>query len=198
MVKKSFHFLLHIGLLIALGLNLFGCNKPDLKEEAAAFKPGASLQEIMLSIIDPNADHVWNSVSIIITDKGLEEHSPKTEEEWAEVRQHAITLAEAANLLLIPGRRVAHEGAETSTHPVELGAEHIEQAIAKDRTAFIASAHLLHTAVYEAVIAIDKKDPEDLMRAGEHIQQACEACHAKFWYPDEKTPTFPSLSGSSY
>ncbi|MCB5190120.1 hypothetical protein LG198_05210 [Methylobacillus arboreus] len=192
-MKHRFRYLLP-ALFVTLSAALTACNK-SIEEEPPLFNPTASLQEIMISIIDPNADHVWNAVSTVITSEGIEEKSPQTDEEWAEVRQHAITLAEATNLLLITGRKVAHEGAETSTHPVELGAEHIEATIAKNRSAFIASAHLLHTAVYEAITAIDNKDPEDLLRAGENIQRACETCHARFWYPGETIPTFPRLEG---
>ncbi|MCB5188233.1 hypothetical protein LG200_09510 [Methylobacillus caricis] len=194
-MKRPHGIILLSILVFSMLTTLSGCKQQD-EEKDPPFKPAASVQEIMLSIIDPNADYVWNAVSTVITSAGVEEHSPQTDEEWATVRQHALTLAEASNLLLITGRKVAHDGAETSSHPVELGAEHIEKAIARDRRAFIASANLLHDTAYEAITAIDQKNPEELMRAGERIQQACEACHAKFWYPDEKTPTFPHLSGS--
>ncbi|MCB5185484.1 hypothetical protein LG201_09755 [Methylobacillus gramineus] len=195
-MKKPFQSALLNGLVLSLIVSLAACKKPAEHNEDSIFNPKASLQEIMTSIIDPNADYVWNSVSTVITSAGVEDHSPQTDEEWSTVRQHALNLAEASNLLLITGRKVAHAGAETSSHPVELGAEHIEQVIAQNRQAFIENARLLHTTAYEAITAIDQKNPEELMRAGEHIQQACEACHAKFWYPDEKTPTFPPLSGS--
>jgi hypothetical protein len=64
----------------------------------------------MLSVVDPSADVLWESVAVVSTEKGTEERKPRTDEEWAKVRAHAITLIEAANLLMIPGRKVAQPG----------------------------------------------------------------------------------------
>ena len=35
----------------------------------------------------------------------------------------------------------------------------------------------------EALAAIDKKDADALSDAGETIDEACEQCHLKYWYP---------------
>ena len=68
---------------------------------ASTAKPSgaATVKDIMLSIIDPAADQVWNSVTTVQTAKGTEETVPKTAEDWLKVRHGAVTLSEAANLL---------------------------------------------------------------------------------------------------
>ena len=53
----------------------------------------------MNSIIDPNADYLWGSVSVTSTTIGFVEKAPRTKEDWDEERRHAISLMEATNLL---------------------------------------------------------------------------------------------------
>jgi hypothetical protein len=182
-MKNKFVF---TALAAGLMLGLSGCAQqaPTARPEAgAAFIPAASIQEIMASIVDTNADDVWNSVATIITRAGIEERAPHTEEEWSAVRRHAVTLAEASNLLVIEGRQVAAPGASTSDVPAELGAAEIQKDIAANRQDFVARAQAFHGAVQQAIAAIDARNSEGLVRAGGIMDQACEACHLQFWYP---------------
>ena len=153
------------------------------------FKPSATLQEIMLSVIDPNIDPIWNSISTEITAEGTIEKRPETEEEWATLRNHAISLREVSNLLVIEGRTVAHSHANTSSHESELQAEAIQALIAAQWPEFIQRAHALHDAANLAVEAIDAKNVDRLEEVGGIIEHACEACHTQFWYPGDKVPS---------
>lgn len=176
-------------LAATLLLALAGCGKQAAAKPEPLFKPTASIQEIMVSIIDPNADDVWNSVASISTAAGTEDKQPHTDEEWATVRRHAVTLLEATNLLLIEGRRVAPEGASTSSVKAELSPDEIQKNIAAKRADFVQHAHELHDAAQQAVAAIDAKNAEELVRVGGKIDQVCEECHKQFWYPNDKLPT---------
>lgn len=189
--------------LIALLAVVSGCNQqPDAVATAAAtpapakpsasatyFKPSATLQEIMLSVIDPNIDPIWNSISTEITAEGTIEKRPETDEDWATLRNHAISLREVSNLLVIEGRTVAHSHANTSSHESELQAEAIQALIAAQWPEFIQRAHALHDAANLAVEAIDAKNVDRLEEVGGIIEHACEACHSQFWYPGDKVPT---------
>lgn len=152
------------------------------------FRPQATLQEIMLSVIDPNIDPIWNSISTVSTAEGVEEIRPQTDEDWLTLRNHAITLREVANLLVIPGRKVAHPEVSTSTHHTELHAEAIEALIKAQWPIFIERAHALQDAADLAVKAIDAKDVDRLEEVGGIIEHTCETCHSQFWYPDDKHP----------
>ena len=153
------------------------------------FKPTATLQEIMLSVIDPNIDPIWNSISTEITATGTIEKRPETDEDWAVLRNHAINLREVSNLLVIEGRDVAHSHANTSSHESELQAQAIQALIAAQWPEFILRAHALHDAANLAVEAIDAKNVDRLEEVGGIIEHACESCHSQFWYPDDKLPT---------
>jgi hypothetical protein len=157
------------------------------------FKPNAGVQDIMAYMIDPAADFLWASVSTTVTEQGVEEKQPRTDEEWNEVRRQAIILAEATNLLLIDGRRVTREGKQLEDHgtPGNLTADEAEKAIAADRATFVSFAHALHEVGEAMVSAADDRNPQGLVDAGETMDRVCEGCHLKFWYPGQTIPAFP-------
>jgi hypothetical protein len=139
-------------------------------------------------VVDPSADVVWNAVSFVSNQQGLTETKPRNDEEWVKARHGALLLAEASNLLMVPGRHVAAPHVKSETPGVELEPSEMEALIDKDRGAWNRRAHDLHTAVLEALSAIDAKDPDKLFEVGEHIERACENCHTAYWYPNEKIP----------
>ena len=151
-------------------------------------KPVTGIQDIMASMIDPAADHLWESVATVATEKGVEDKRPKTDEDWKAVRSQAVILAEAANLLIVEGRPVAKEGAILEDHgtPGNLTAAESEQAIAADRESFVGFAEALRDVGVTMLTAADKKDAQALFDAGYPLDQVCEACHLKFWYPGAK------------
>ena len=121
--------------LVAASL-LSGCAAPAPEPPAPAappFRPVASIREVMNSVIDPSVDEVWNSVKTVIGDgKGTIEHAPAVDEDWAEVRRHALIVSEAANLLLMHDRPVAPPGAPSLAPGVELTPEEIRSLIDKN------------------------------------------------------------------
>jgi len=176
-------------------LTAAGCNRTTEATPAAAALPPFvtehTIKDLMLNVIDTNADVVWLSVTTVASDKGLVETRPTTDAEWAKVRQGAVTLAEAANLLMIPGRHVARPHEKSETPGVELEPAEMEELINKDRSAFYKHARALYDAAMLAVEAIDKKDADRVFEVGENIDQACEQCHRSYWYPNEKIPELP-------
>jgi hypothetical protein len=142
----------------------------------------------MDSMVDPGADYIWDAVETVVSANGVEEKAPHTDEEWRDVRRHAIMLMEATNLLQIPGRHVARPGEKAEDPKVELAPEQIEDMINKDRAAWIKYAHGLHDATMEAFKAIEAKDKDKLLDVGNAIDEACEKCHLQYWYPNEKKP----------
>jgi cytochrome c556 len=144
----------------------------------------------MQSVVDPPADALWESVATITSVSGIEERQPRTDAEWAAVRREAMTLIEAANLLVMDGRRVAHEGRqlEDAHTPGIWTAEEILKAIDSSRPVFIERAHALQAAGLAALSAIDARDAQALSAAGGALDEACEACHLKYWYPNTPKP----------
>ena len=188
-------------LIIAIAGLLAACSKapPDSTPEAgapapsaAAIKTVAGVQDIMNYMVDPAADFLWESVSTTETAEGIEEKQPRTDEEWREVHKHAILLTEGANLLLID-RHVVGEGRNLEDHgtPGNLTAAESEEAIRKDRQTYQTFALALRDVGEAFVAAADNRDPKAIVDAGDTMDQVCEGCHLKFWYPGQKIPAFP-------
>jgi hypothetical protein len=160
--------------------------------EAPVFLPEATIKDLMLGLVDTSADVVWLSVTTTVSDKGMVDVRPKNDEEWAEVRYGALRLVEAANLLMIPGRRVAPPGDKSVAPGVELEPEEMDVMIAKDRAGWNQRSKALHDAAMLAVRAAEAKDADKIFEVGETIEHACEGCHRQYWYPNEVIPELPA------
>ena len=113
--------------------------------QAPTFQPVGSVRQIMLGIVTPNSDVIFK----------VPNEAPKNDKEWATVQNSALTLAEAGNLLMLPGR-------------------------AKDKEEWIKQARALVAAGSAAFKAANEKDAKALTDIGDKIYETCEACHAKY------------------
>jgi hypothetical protein len=180
----------------ACGLAACSKSEPPAATPAPTTSPiklTAGIQDIMKDMIDPAADFLWESVSSTVTFEGTEEKQPRTDEEWAEVRKQALIIAESANLLLLPGRHVAREGRVLDDHgtPGNLTAAESEQAIAADRATFEGFGQALHEVGVAFLKAAEERNPQAILDAGETMDEVCEGCHLKFWYPGQNIPALP-------
>jgi hypothetical protein len=158
---------------------------PD-RQSDSPLKVYATIKELMDSTVDPAADGIWESVAVVSTEAGIEKREPRTPEEWQEVRRHAVTLLEAMNLVVMSGRNAAPAGAKPGLG--ELDPRKIDALIHSSRPTFAAFADQVRDTTREALAAIDRKDVEALVVAGGKIDQACESCHATYWYPGAAKP----------
>ena len=180
--------------LLALALSVpilvaSGCGTREAPPPPA-YRPIATIKDIMDSIVDPQADVLWNSVATIISVTGTEEREPRTDEEWAAVRRAAIQVVEATNLLRIPGRQVARPGEKSENPRIELHPETIQKLIAEDPTTWTKLVDGLHDAALPALKAIDAKNAKGLFDAGDNLDKACESCHQHYWYPPKNSPAW--------
>lgn len=172
--------------LVVVALAAGSCNRREEPPPQAQFRPTATIKDIMTSVIDPEADVLWNAVATIVSLSGTEERAPKTDEEWAAVRRSAVQLVEATNLLRIPGRLVARPGEKSENPRIELQPETIQRMIAEDPARWSGLVDALHDAAVPALKASEAKNAKGLFDAGEHVERACEACHQAYWYPPKE------------
>jgi hypothetical protein len=161
------------------------CSTPAPAVPDPEFRPTSTVKDIMDSIVDPSADVVWDSVEVVVTAQGTEERAPKTDDEWKEVRRRAVSIIEASNMLLVPGRHIARPGEKAENPQIELPPEQIETMVNADRAQWTTLAHGLHDAATEALKAIDARDKTALLYSGDGLDRACENCHLKYWYPPD-------------
>src|SRR5215475_1149445 len=114
-------------MIAILALAASACTKaqstqPDL------MKP-ATIKDIMDSMVDPSGDFMFESVVEIADERGITHKAPQTDEDWEGVRQHALVLLEAPNLLVMEGRKVAKTGEKSKNPQVELEPEQIQKLV---------------------------------------------------------------------
>lgn len=177
---------------VLLVLSSIACTRQPAPEPEpiSPFRVTASIQELMDSVIDPAADDIWDSVSTTTTRRGVEEHRPRTPEDWNGVRRRVVTLVEGTNLLVMAGRHVS-KAYVAPDGPGVLDSTAVQTRIDATPAAFVVLAHNLQDAGLHALQAVDAKDAQALLVAGGQIDAACEQCHQTYWYPDQKIPVPP-------
>jgi hypothetical protein len=161
---------------------------PGAPAGASPFLATSSIRELMQSMVAPSAQGLWDSVGRVSDAKGTRDIEPRTDEEWAAVRRHAVSLMESTNLLMMTGRHVAKAGERTNkADDADPGAElppaMIEKRINQDWPAWLGMAQALHASAASMLDAVDKKDVRRLESTGSDLDGVCEACHLTFWYP---------------
>src|SRR5262249_44262884 len=91
-------------------------------QERSAANPAtfATVKDIMDSMVDPSADFMFESVAEIADERGVTQKAPQTDDDWKQVRRHALVLLEAPNLLVMEGRMVAEPHERSENPQVEL------------------------------------------------------------------------------
>jgi hypothetical protein len=130
---------------------LVGCGGPA----SPPFKPVVDTKLLMQAVVDPNADAIWDAVKSIDTKEGSEEIRPKNEEQWTAVRNAAITVAEAGNLLMLVPR-------------------------AKDGGEWMKRAQDMVNTGEEAIRAAEAKNADRLFTVGGDIYESCSNCHRQY------------------
>ena len=167
--------------------NCFYAGMRLLQQEPARLPSRKStVREVMDSMVEPNADFLWGAVATRSTKEGVIEKAPKTADDWKELREHAISLREATNVIQIPNRSVAKPGEKAGDPRIELTPELIQTMIESDRTTWANHAHELYDAVEIYLKGVDAKSVDGISDAGENIDKACENCHLRYWYPNRK------------
>ena len=122
--------------------------------------PAATMQQLMLDLIHPASNDI-----LLFINRGAQQD----ETGWASVRRSAVTLAESANLLALPGR--APNGAQ--------------------REAWMRDAQALAAVGAAAYKAAQAKDAKSLAALAEPLDRACTTCHQQF-----RPNVFPRSGGS--
>jgi hypothetical protein len=127
------------------------------------FRPVIETRLLMESMVDPQADVIWQSVKTVVTAAGTKEFRPQTDAEWAQVLHAAASVTEAGNLLMMAPR-------------------------ARDTGNWIKSAQALVEGGSYALRAAQARNPDMLFDAGAVLYEACNACHRQYHWADPPEP----------
>ena len=188
---RAIHLLPAVALMALAACKPAPSDKPATEATSPATaavmpRPQASVVELMADIVAPTADAIWGAVGTTEGPKGPVETKPTTDKDWAELRKKVMLMVEATNLLAVPDRAVMLPG-QKFTNPPGPGDLTPEKSAAKIKAewpAFLAFAQTLQNAALGTLKAVDAKDLAAYEEAGGAIDEACEACHKSFWYPE--------------
>ena len=138
--------------VFALGISVVACGGA---QNAPPFKPVADTKLLMQSLVDPNADLVWDAVQTIVTMEGTEEIRPHSAAEWTALRNAAVAISESGNLLMMAPR-------------------------AKDGGEWMKAAEAMVETGQAAIRAIEKRNADELFTVGGDIYDSCTNCHSKY------------------
>lgn len=144
----------------------------------------------MVNEVDASADAIWEATGTVTTAAGRVDRRPRNDAEWEALRRHAVILLESTNLLVIPDRRIAATPFP-SDGPGVFSSAQIQQQVDGDRDAFNGFALGLRAVAQQQLAAIDARDVDQLLKLGDAMDTACEACHKANWYPNEVVPALP-------
>lgn len=150
------------------------------------FNTQLTIRDVMNTLIDPNADVIWEAVGFEASlENGIVESKPETAEEWDALRKNVIAMVEGANSLMIPGRRVALPGSTTDYPDAEYEPLEVEAKLREDSASWIGFAQAFQFSALQVLAAIDARDLDAYTVAGGDVDDACTACHQQYWYRPE-------------
>jgi hypothetical protein len=129
--------------------SLSGC---DGATSPPTYQPVGTVDQVMDAIVIPSSQAIFDAV---IYENGELVQAPKVDDDWFRVQMHAVAVAEAGNLLLMPPR-------------------------ARDAGEWVTFSRAMTTAAAEVAKAAESKDVERLLQTGSEMYRACVGCHAKY------------------
>jgi hypothetical protein len=150
----------------------------------------ANLHELMKQVA-VQTQIIWDIGNAALDDEGNPAPSKVKDADWGQivsaggrVKEAARTLAEAKRIIgAAPGQKIAGE-----ENPGSFNAKDVEKAIDANPKAFSAFAQQLVLSMDEIVRAARTRDAAKLLDVSGRLDQVCEQCHARFWYPEQKVP----------
>lgn len=165
-----------LGLWLVAGLVLAACSPREPAAAQPEFHTQLTTIEVMAHVVDPAAWGLWGRAGTITNEEGETSLTPDTEEEWAAAENEAAIVAEAGNLLQLPGRiRVIEEN---------------------DNGDWPRFAKQLSVRALEVLAATEQRDPDLMFEAGGRLYEACVACHEKYYVPflqENQTTPAPTI-----
>ena len=153
-------------------------------EKPPPYRTTLEVAEVMGHVIDFGAQAFWHSAGFIDTAEGTTSLTPTTEEGWLAAVSGAATVAEGANLLMLPDRqRDQGDWLRLSGQLADVSLEAMAAADAGE-AAWLAIQEARKTGASTAAAETSLVDAETRMfDTGGRMYDVCVACHEKYLLP---------------
>jgi cytochrome c556 len=149
----------------------------------------ADVHDLMKNVVAVQTQVIWDVSNAAQDDQGNPDASKMTAADWnkivaaaGKVKQASQTLAQADHVIAAaPGVKIEGEGNEGVA-----GAQQVQAAIDKNPAEFRTRSQALATSMDQIVAAAKAKNAAKVFEVSGVLDQVCEDCHQRFWYPGQK------------
>jgi cytochrome c' len=149
----------------------------------------ADVHDLMKNVVAVQTQVIWDVSNGAQDDKGNPDASKLTAADWNKIidaagkaRQASLTLAKADHVIAsAPGVKIEGEGNEGSA-----SAKQVQAALDKNPAEFRTDSSALATTMEQIATAAKAKNAAKVFELSGNLDQVCENCHQKFWYPAQK------------
>jgi len=146
------------------------------------------LHPLMKDVVAAQAQVLWDIGNRAMDDDGNPSAKNLMPADWPRLAAAAQAMKDASNKLATasrivvasPGEKIQDEGTSGSATAAQ-----IQQFIDGDKVGFAQHARALAGVADEFGRAAKAKDVKTLFNASGRLDEICEGCHLKFWYPSQ-------------
>ena len=167
--------------VLALSVAVTACDNPP-----TATKP--TLHEVMVGSIDPVADIIWTESNKAYDDSGKAAPGVLVAAEWNRIAKAGRDLHDGALAIASdpdiraagPNVKILDEGKVPEAVTAAQVAVHLD----RDRPGLTRHARELSTIALAIESAAKARDIVKTIALAEELDEVCESCHKRFWYPE--------------
>jgi cytochrome c556 len=170
---------------------LSGCNSQGPDDHGQIETRPVVLREAMKSVLAPQAQVLWDISNKGMNDQGEPDASKLKDEDWAKIasaakmlQSSATELADAKSIIVArTGEKIQDE-----ENPGASTAQQVQGFIDRDIQSFSVMARALANSGADFAAAAKEHDAAKLANASGSLDQVCESCHLRYWYPQQAAP----------
>lgn len=142
----------------------------------------------MATIVAVQAQTLWDVSNKGTNEEGEPADGKLTTADWQALTAASQAMRETAEALIKaktievapPGQKILNEGQDGASTAAQ-----VQKLIDGDRKGFAKEAESLRAVSDALYVASTAKDTKTLLESAGELDAICEACHVKFWYPQE-------------
>jgi hypothetical protein len=139
-----------------------------------------TVKALMRDSINPAARSLWTAVSYVATAEGTQETMPTTDADWQRLQQQVDSLLKAGFALTLPN--LTAEANASATPAYQYATADIAALVATMPTAWRNYSERMQAVSLQIADSIKRRDVQTFTELGATLNQACEGCHAEYWY----------------
>lgn len=153
--------------------------------------PEAQVHDSMVEVLVPASTTVWDVANRALNDQSVADVSRLKEADWTALAAASQQMKDRPLLLAAQKHVVVADPVvkiEDEEDPGGSNAQDVQRYIDANPAVFAQRAQKLADTADVFLIAAKTRDGTKLEAASEHLDEVCDSCHEKFWFPEDAAP----------